>query len=452
MGASNFSEAELAGESERYAHAVKELKQVYGFDFVSIGLTAFIGAPLKWIYSASATGERYRRIVLAPGHGIGGIVIKAGKPMMFVDIDAQIDPREYSSYPIVFAEDLHSFCALPLAKGGRVVGALLCAFRTVSDGHESVYMSLVRGLDGRLCDFDVVSSDFIDFRNMAAQGRSERGDGADSGESELSRVIGAQEAERKRISRELHDGIAQEMLGVSFLLNRVEPYLDEPEARSLLAEARENMDRILDDLHNLSVELRPSALDHLGFVPALRSQAAVFERTYGARIDFDGSLSVDRFDRALETQAYRRMDGSARQAPLQASQWMQASRSNLTFTCPTRPSTWQKPPSGQRARHHTRLPQNSSASTTATSVASPATDPNRMPLLMAPIGENASNSGKPTRADTATTPTATPTLAWRGTGASRTSMPSLRLSASTPSSSRFAGHTQPQNVRPRTSP
>ena len=97
MGASNFSEAELAGESERYAHAVKELKQVYGFDFVSIGLTAFIGAPLKWIYSAGATGERYRRIVLAPGHGIGGIVIKAGKPMMFVDIDAQIDPRDYSS-------------------------------------------------------------------------------------------------------------------------------------------------------------------------------------------------------------------------------------------------------------------------------------------------------------------------------------------------------------------
>ena len=71
---------------------------------------------------------------------------------------------------------------------------------------------------------------------------------------------------------------------------------------------------------------------------------------------------------------------------------------------------------------------------------------------MALIGENASNSGKPTRADAATTPTATPTLAWRGTGASRTSMPSLRLSASTPSSSRFVGHTQPQNARPRTSP
>ena len=78
---------------------MNDIKDRYGFDFVSIGLTAFIGAPLKWIYSAGATGERHRRIVLAPGHGIGGITIKAGKPMMFTNIDEEIDPREYSSYP-----------------------------------------------------------------------------------------------------------------------------------------------------------------------------------------------------------------------------------------------------------------------------------------------------------------------------------------------------------------
>ena len=298
----------LAGESERYAHAVEELKQVYGFDFVSIGLTAFIGAPLKWIYSAGATGERYRRIVLAPGHGIGGIVIKAGKPMMLVDIDAQIDPREYSSYPIVFAEDLHSFCALPLAKGGRVVGALLCAFRTVSDGHESVYMSLVRGLDGRRATSTWCRATSSTSGTSPAQGRSERGDGADSGKSQaVARHRRRRRHERKRISRELHDGIAQEMLGVSFLLNRLEPYLARrAEARCASGRGeQENMDRILDDLHNLSVELRPSALDHLGFMPALRCAGRRVRADLRRRIDFDGSLSVDRFDRALETQAYR---------------------------------------------------------------------------------------------------------------------------------------------------
>ena len=267
MGASNFCEDVLAGRSEVYARTVEDLKERYGFDFVGLGLTAFLGAPLKWIYSAGATDERHHRIVLAPGHGIGGIVIKAGKPMLFTNIDAEIDPREYSSYPIVFAEDLHSFCALPLVKEGRVVGAILCAFRTVSDAHRASYKRFIADQKGRLADFDLVSSDFMDFERIAEEKRDDEVDSPLLVHSEVSRVIAAQEAERKRISRELHDGIAQE--------------------------------------HNISVELRPSTLDHLGLVAALRSQAAVFEKTYGAEIVFEGNLSRKRFDPALETQAYR---------------------------------------------------------------------------------------------------------------------------------------------------
>lgn len=305
MGASNFSEEVLGGGDAVYAETVKHLKQQLNFDFVAIGLTAFIGAPLRWIYSAGATDERHHRIVLAPGHGIGGITIKAGKPMMFTDIDAEIDPREYSSYPIVFAEDLHSFCALPLLKGGRVVGVLLCAFRSVSDAHRPCYEALIARLKGKLCDLDVVSDDFMDFERIAEQRRMEEEDDSLLIHSEVSRVIAAQEAERKRISRELHDGIAQELLGISFLLNRLEPFVLDEEAKPLFAETGATVDRILDEIHNLSVELRPSALDHLGFLPALRSQATVFEKTYGAETVFSGSLSNKRFDPALETQAYR---------------------------------------------------------------------------------------------------------------------------------------------------
>lgn len=304
MGASNFTDDTLAGGCAAYRDAVEDLKARHGFDFVSIGLTAFIGAPLKWVYSAGATGERHRRIVLAPGHGIGGITIKSGKPMMFVDIDEEIDPREYSSYPIVFAEDLRSFCALPLKKGGRVVAVLLCAYRSVSDRHEESYRRLIEDLDGRLLDFDVVSDDFMDFESIAAEKRADSATNPIFVRSELSRVIAAQEDERKRISRELHDGVAQELLSISFLFNQMAGHLDDV-GTGLLGQARNTVDRILDELHNISVELRPSALDHLGFLPALRSQAAVFEKTYGAEIVFEGSLSCDRFDQALETQAYR---------------------------------------------------------------------------------------------------------------------------------------------------
>ena len=304
VGASNFSERELAGGCETYAQTVNDIKDRYGFDFVSIGLTAFIGAPLKWVYSAGATGERHRRIVLAPGHGIGGITIKAGKPMMFTNIDEEIDPREYSSYPIVFAEDLHSFCALPLTRDGRVVAVLLCAFRTASDQHEAAFHRLIEGLGDTLCGLRVVTSDFMDFESIAAEKRSDNQKNPIFIRSELSRVIAAQEDERKRISRELHDGIAQELLTLSFVFKRLCAHVD-AEGADLLAEANNDLDRVLDELHNISVELRSSALDHLGFVAALRSQAAVFERTYGSEIVFEGSLSRDRFDQTLETQAYR---------------------------------------------------------------------------------------------------------------------------------------------------
>ena len=146
----------------------------------------------------------------------------------------------------------------------------------------------------------------MDFERIAEEKRDDEVDSPLLVHSEVSRVIAAQEAERKRISRELHDGIAQELLGVSFVLKRLEPHLgDDAEARQLFAEANNDIDRILDELHNISVELRPSALDHLGFIPALRSQAAVFEKTYGAEIGFEGNLSRKRFDPALETQAYR---------------------------------------------------------------------------------------------------------------------------------------------------
>lgn len=225
MGASNFSDEVLDGGSEEYARTVDKLKMAYGFDFVAIGLTAFLGAPLKWIYSAGATDERHHRIVLAPGHGIGGIVIKAGRPMMFADIDEEIDPQEYSSYPIVFAEDLHSFCALPLTKKGRVVGALLCAYRSVDARNRQVYQQVITDLQGNLGDLGVVDGDFMSFDRIAAEQRSESRDSPFLVHSEVSCVIAAQEEERKRISRELHDGIAQELLAVSFLIKRLEPHI-----------------------------------------------------------------------------------------------------------------------------------------------------------------------------------------------------------------------------------
>ena len=285
---SNFSADVLAGRDARYRRVVDGLRGEYGFDFVGLGLTAFVGAPLRWVYSAGATSARHKRIALAPGHGIGGIVVKSGKPMLFLDIDRDLDPQSYSSYPIVFAEDLHSFCCLPLSRAGVVVGALLAAFRSSAPEHEASYRRLVSDLGGRLADLDVTSEDFMNFEAIAGQDSSATASDTPMGRSELSRVIRAQEDERKRISRELHDGVAQEVLSVSFALRQLEAQAPTEAQRRVASDAVNVIDRILEELHNISVELRPLSLDHLGFVAALHSQATVLERTYGTRIVFEG--------------------------------------------------------------------------------------------------------------------------------------------------------------------
>lgn len=299
-----FDEETLAGNNAEYEQVIREIQRRFGFHFAAIGLTAYTGAPLRWKYSAGATSKRFERISLAPGHGIGGIVIKAGKPMLFTDIDAQLDPREYSSYPIVFAEDLRSFCALPLKKGMNVVGALLLAFRNTSSEHEQTYRDIIDWLGGTLLSMEVVSQYFISFENLVANQR-DIADTHFAARSMMASVVTAQEEERRRISRELHDGIVQELLSVSIQMQQLQ-FMDlSSDATDVLADASNNISRILDELHNLSVELRPSTLDHFGLVSALQSQAKVYEGSFGASISFYGDFGHIRFDHALETQAYR---------------------------------------------------------------------------------------------------------------------------------------------------
>ncbi len=301
--AANFDETTVTGQDGRYQREVERLARTYGFDFVGLGLAPFLGAPLKWVYFAGATSARVTRIVLSPGHGIGGIVLKSGQAMMLTDIDHELDPREYSSYPIVFAEDLRSFCALPLSRDGRTVAVLLLAHRSADPSFEADYLRCVEELGGSFIDMDLKAQGFIDFEGIYASGRTE--EAAPLRQGELSRVVVAQEDERKRLSRELHDGIAQELLTVSLKLRQTQERIDDGEALKLVDEALAEIEAVQAQVHDLSVELRPSTLDNFGLVSALRSQAAVLAHSYGVHVDFEVAGEIGRFDAGVETQVYR---------------------------------------------------------------------------------------------------------------------------------------------------
>ena len=222
--------------------------------------------------------------------------------MRFTDIDAELGARAYSSFPIVFAEDLRSFIALPLVKSDRVTGVLLCAFRTVDPHHDLAFDGCIEQLRHGLCDFDVVTDGFLKFDEVVHPTSQSSGDAPDI---PLLSLVEAREDERRSISRELHDGLAQELLSVSMIVKQIGVLHDDAQTRTLVNLAEGNIDRMLDETRNLSVQLRPLALDDLGLAPALRAQAAVYEKVFGVSITIDDSTSGCRFPHDTETHVYR---------------------------------------------------------------------------------------------------------------------------------------------------
>ncbi|WP_334074446.1 sensor histidine kinase [Paenibacillus sp. A14] len=118
-------------------------------------------------------------------------------------------------------------------------------------------------------------------------------------------IIKAQEDERKRISRELHDSVAQELIS-SLVDLRVLKYLNvQDEALQKIQQTEASLTRLLDQIRNLSVELRPASLDDLGLEAAFRSHFKWIEKNYGVLVRFTAELNGTRFNSEIETVVYR---------------------------------------------------------------------------------------------------------------------------------------------------
>jgi signal transduction histidine kinase len=120
----------------------------------------------------------------------------------------------------------------------------------------------------------------------------------------LSRVVSAQEAERRRLARELHDETGQALTSILLSLRSVEEAGDEAELRGAVREVRDLVRSTLQDVRQLAVELRPKALDDFGLVAALERLTETFAEQTGIAIDFQPALQ-DRLPAEIETALYR---------------------------------------------------------------------------------------------------------------------------------------------------
>jgi two-component system, NarL family, sensor kinase len=99
------------------------------------------------------------------------------------------------------------------------------------------------------------------------------------------KLLHAQEEERRRIAREMHDDWTQRLALLGIDLAKLERHLGAPEtALPLLRLMQEQLIGLSEDVHALSRQLHPSILDDLGLVEALRSECASFARREGIEV------------------------------------------------------------------------------------------------------------------------------------------------------------------------
>jgi two-component system sensor histidine kinase UhpB len=118
-------------------------------------------------------------------------------------------------------------------------------------------------------------------------------------------VISVQEEERKRIARELHDETAQALATLDLNLERIQAVLDDAAARERLASSRQLLQQTMDGLRKLVYDLRPTMLDDLGLIPAIRWYARTRLGTEGIKVHVEPTECLDRFAPSLETALFR---------------------------------------------------------------------------------------------------------------------------------------------------
>ena len=175
---------------------------------------------------------------------------------------------------------------VPLRVRGRSIGILAA--------HDKL------GADVRFSDTDLRLAETFASRAAVAVDLSER-----LARDALRRIVEAQEAERRRLARELHDETGQALTSILLGLKALEEKLAADDSRAAVGGLRDLVVSTLQDVRRLAVELRPTALDDFGLVAALERLTQSFAEQSKIPVDFQSTLPPERLPEEVETALYR---------------------------------------------------------------------------------------------------------------------------------------------------
>ena len=126
------------------------------------------------------------------------------------------------------------------------------------------------------------------------------------------KTVNFQEDERKRVSRELHDGINQLLVSVSYKLDSLKQKLltqpnpsSEADINQTINDASQILSSSIQEVRRISRDLRPTLLDDLGLAAALESLADDFMERTGINFELINECQGERLPQEIETAFYR---------------------------------------------------------------------------------------------------------------------------------------------------
>jgi signal transduction histidine kinase len=144
-------------------------------------------------------------------------------------------------------------------------------------------------------------------------------------------LLSAQEEERKMISRELHDQIAQTLTGINVQLAtlKVEASINVKGLQKKITRTQQMVEKSVDIVHRFARDLRPTVLDDLGLIPALHSYMKGFTRRTGIHIHFTtfSASRIEQLNNDTRTVFYR----VAQEALTNVARHAHASRVEVNF-------------------------------------------------------------------------------------------------------------------------
>jgi len=175
---------------------------------------------------------------------------------------------------------------VPLIVRGRAIGVIAA--------HDK------EGSDPRFGDEDTRLGESLAQRAAIAVDLSQR-----VSRDAMRRVVDAQELERRRLARELHDETGQALTSILLGLRTLEQAVETDQARAGVAAVRELVVSTLQDVRRLAVELRPSALDDFGLAPAPEGPVQTIPPDPSGEVDPETGTRAQRAPAHAETTMYR---------------------------------------------------------------------------------------------------------------------------------------------------